>query len=94
MKLYMKSVIVIVLLLLLCLPAFAGERNKLTDMKDLDRRISNVMTGDQSTSIQREELRKIKRELEDLAGNDTDPDVRSLYFEINTRLKDLYPDIE
>jgi hypothetical protein len=89
----MKSVIVIGLLVLLCVSSFAADRNKLAQIKDLDRQISDVVTNESGLSIQREELRRINRELDYLVVNETDPDVVSLYDEVKTRLRDLYPGI-
>jgi hypothetical protein len=89
----MKSVIVIGLLVLLCVSSFAADRNKLAQIKDLDRQISDVVTNETGLSIQREELRRINRELDYLVVNETDPEVVSLYDEVKTRLRDLYPGI-
>ena len=90
----MKIALVIGLLLLLCFPTFAADRVKIGKIKDLDRQISHVITSDIAMSAQRDELRNIKRELDDLIKNETDPEVLSLANEVKTRLRDLYPGIE
>ena len=90
----MKSAIVAILLLLFCFSTFAADRNKVGKIKDLDRQIANIITGENAVSIQHEELKKINRELNDLIVNETDPEIISLYHEVKTRLKDLYPGIE
>jgi len=90
----MKGAIVIGLLLLLCFPTFAADRSKLAEIKDLDRQISDIITSESGLSIQREELKKINRALDDLIANETDAEVISTYNEAKTRLRDLYPGIK
>ena len=90
----MKGAIVIGLLLLLCFPTFAADRSKLAEIKDLDRQISDIISSESGLSIQREELKKINRALDDLIVNETDTEVISTYNEAKTRLRDLYPGIE
>ncbi len=90
----MKSLVTIGLVLLLFFPACASDGSKLGRIRALDSQISNVMTSESAGSIQREELKKINRKLEDLVINETDPEVISLYHDVKTRLRDLYPGIE
>ncbi|HYA26733.1 MAG TPA: hypothetical protein VEE82_01920 [Thermodesulfovibrionales bacterium] len=90
----MKSAIVIGLLMLLCFPAFAADKLKLSQIQDLDRQISSVMTGEWTVSMQHEELEKINKRLDDLIIGETDPEVLSLYNEVKARLRDLYPGID
>jgi hypothetical protein len=90
----MKSAIVIGLLLLLCFPTFAADRKKLAKIEDLDRQISMIITNESAISIQREDLKNIGRELDDLVTNETDPEVISLYNRVKTRISDLYPSLK
>ena len=90
----MKSAIVIGLLLLLCFPSFAADRAKLGKIKDLDHQISNVISNESPVSVQHEELKSIKRQLDDLIVNETDPEVLALYEEVRNRLRALYPGID
>jgi hypothetical protein len=90
----MKTTIVIGLLLLLCFPTFAADRYKIGKIRDLDRQISQLIIRDISWAAQQEELKNIKRQLDDLIIDETDPEVISLYNEVKTRLRDLYPRIE
>ena len=77
----MKSAIVVVLLFLFCFPAFAADRNKINRVKDLNYRITKIITGDSLKSAQCEELRQIGRELDELVASETDPELTSLYYE-------------
>ncbi len=90
----MKSATVIGLLMLLCFQALAADKLKLSQIQDLDRQISSVMTGEWTVSMQHEELQKINKRLDDLIIGETDPEVLSLYNEVKARLRDLYPGIE
>ncbi len=90
----MKGAIVVGLLLLFCFSDIACDENKVAQIKDLDHQISDVITSERAGSIQREELKKINRKLDDLVVNETDSEVLSIYNEVKTRLRDLYPGIE
>lgn len=90
----MKGAIVIGLLLLLCISAFAEDRNKRAQIKDLDRQISDIITSESGLSLQREELRRVNRELDYLIAGETDAEVISLYNETKARLRDLYPGVK
>jgi len=90
----MKSAIVIGLLLLLCFPIFAADGNKLAKIKDLDRQVSNIITNESAMSIQREDLKNIGKELDDLLIDETDPEVISRCNAVKTRIRDLFPSLK
>jgi len=85
----MKSAIVIGLLFFFCVPAFAGDRNTLAKIKELDSRISMTITDDRRKYAQCEELKNIGKELDDLMVSETDPEATSLYLQTKNRIRDL-----
>lgn len=88
-----KSALVMGLLVLFCVPslAFAEDRGAVTKIKELDSRISMILTDDRRKYIQCEEIKDIGRELDDLMVPVTDPEASSLYHQTKNRIRDLCP---
>ncbi len=87
----MKNVLIIGLLLLFCVPAFAENKKIISKIQDLDRRISMIITDERLKYEQCQEIKQIGKELDELMIPETDSEAISLYQETKQRVRDLCP---